>query len=87
MTYWIFQGQKLGKQNKKRLDNTTNTSLAPSTPSNSNEKMNENTDITSKKSLNEETHYSTTLCYIYDKLVYIIQTEPVYNPCTKHMLI
>ena len=48
MAYGIDRAHKLGKQNKKRLDNTTDPSSAPSTSSYSYEKLNENTDITSK---------------------------------------
>ena len=48
MAYGIGQAQKTGKQNRKKLDNTTDTSSAPSTPSYSYDKLNGNTDITSK---------------------------------------
>ena len=44
----LFELTNSGKIRKK-IDNTTDTSLAPSTPSYSYNKLNENTDITSKK--------------------------------------
>ena len=44
MAYGIFRAHKLGKQKRKRLDNTTYTYSAPSTPSYSYKKLNENTD-------------------------------------------
>ena len=47
MAYRIDRAQKLGKQNRNRLDNVTDTSSEPSTPSYSYDKLNENTDITS----------------------------------------
>ena len=56
MAYGIGRAHKLRKQNREQLDNTTDTSSAPSY---SYDKLNENTDITSKKILNAETHYST----------------------------
>ena len=49
MAYGIGRDHKLGKNNINQLDNTTYPSSAPSTPSYSYEKLNENTDITSKK--------------------------------------
>ena len=49
MAYGIGRAYKLGKQNRKRLDNATDPSSEPSTPSYSYNKFNENTDITSKK--------------------------------------
>ena len=84
--YVIGRYQKHGKQKRKLLENTTDHSSAPSTPSNSYKKLNENTDITSKKSLTAEIHYSKTFS-IYDKPSEIIQTEPLSYPYTKHMLI
>ena len=59
MAYGIDQDHKLGKQNRNWLDNTTDTSSAPSTPSYSYDKLKENTDITSKKALTSEIHYGT----------------------------
>ena len=59
MAYGIAQAHKLRKQNIKRLYNTTNLSSAPSTHSYSYEKLNENTDITSKKELTSQTYYRT----------------------------
>ena len=56
MAYGIGQDHKTRKQNLKRLENTTDTSSPSSTPSYTYDKLNENTDITSKKSLNVETH-------------------------------
>ena len=52
MTYVIGRSHKLVKQNRTLLDNITYISLEPSTPSYSYDKLNENTYITSKKSLN-----------------------------------
>ena len=49
MAYVIGRDQKILKQNIKRLENTTDNSSAPSTHSYSYYKLNENTDITSKK--------------------------------------
>ena len=49
MAYRIVQAQKRVKQNRKRIDNTTDPYSAPSTPSYSYGNFNENTDITSKK--------------------------------------
>ena len=48
MAYKIGQSHKIGKQNRKLPDNTTDTSSAPSTPSDSYNKLDGNTDITSK---------------------------------------
>ena len=48
MAYGIGWAQQL-KKNRKRLDNTTDISPEPSTPSYSYDKLNENTDITSLK--------------------------------------
>ena len=56
MAYGIGLDQKTGKQNRKRIDNTTNTSSAPSTPSYSYDKLNENIYITIKKPLTAETY-------------------------------
>ena len=44
----IGRAQKLGKQNKKLSGSTNDPSNKSSTNSNSHEKLNENTDITSK---------------------------------------
>ena len=49
MAYEIGRAHKLGKQNRKRFDNTTDPPSAPSTLLYSYDKLNENTDITSKK--------------------------------------
>ena len=49
MAYEIGRFHKIGKLNRKILDNTTEPSSAPSTHSYSYYKLNENTDITSKK--------------------------------------
>ena len=57
MNYGIGRYHKIGKQSIKQLDNTTDTSLVNSTPSYSYKKLNENTDITSKKELTAGTHY------------------------------
>ena len=48
--------------------------------------MNENIDIKSKESLNEETNSSTTFS-VHDKISYNNKTEPTSIPYTKHMLI
>ena len=49
MAYVIGQDHKPIKQNRKRLENTTDNSSAPSLQSYSYDEVNENTDITSKK--------------------------------------
>ena len=56
MAYGIGRANKLGKQNRKLIDNTTDTSSALSTPSYSYDKLNGNTDITSKKALTSQTN-------------------------------
>ena len=48
MANGIDWAQKIGKQNIKQLDRTTDHSSAPSTTSNIHEKLNENTDIKGK---------------------------------------
>ena len=78
MAYKIVQACKIGKENRKRLDNTTDTSSAPSTPSNSYVKFNENTDITSKESLTAKTHYRTIFS-LEDKPSGIIQNKYASN--------
>ena len=45
----IGRSHKLGKPNRKRVENTADFSSAPLTPSYNYYKWNENTDITSKK--------------------------------------
>ena len=59
MDYGIGLAHKIGNIYVKWLNNTTDTSSAPSTPSYIYDKLNENTDINSKKSLTAETHYRT----------------------------
>ena len=86
MAHAIGRAQKLGKQNKKRLDNTTNNFSSPSNPSYSYNKLNENTNVTTAKKLTIDTHYSTTF-YLDDKPSIVIQTEPVPNPHKKDTLI
>ena len=49
MAYGIGWSHKLRKQNIKELDNTTDPSSAPPTPSFTYNELNENTDITGKK--------------------------------------
>ena len=49
MAYGIGQARKLGKQNRKRLENTTDHSSVPSTPSYSYNSLNKYTDISRKK--------------------------------------
>ena len=44
--YGIGRSHKLDKRNRKRLDNTNDTDSAPSNPSYSYDKLNENNDIT-----------------------------------------
>ena len=77
MAYGIGPAHKLGK-NRKRLDNTTDTSSEPSTPSYSYNKLNENTYITSKKALTTETHSRKKI--IEDKPSEIIQKKSASNP-------
>ena len=86
MAYVIGRAHKLVKQNIKLLYNTTDTSSEYSTPSYSYYKFNENTDITSKRSLTTETH-SRTIFSIEDKLSDIIQKKYASNPYSKDMLI
>ena len=62
MAYGIDRAQKLAKLNKKILDNTTDPSSAPPIHSYSYDKLNENTDITSKKVLTAEKNSRTILC-------------------------
>ena len=62
----------------------TDPSSAPSTPSYSKKKLNENTDITSKKQLTAEIHYITNSA-LEDKPDDIIQTELVFIPYKKHI--
>ena len=49
MAYVIGRAHKLGKQNRKRLDNITDPSSAPSNPSYSYNELNENNAIPIKK--------------------------------------
>ena len=86
MAYGIFRAHKLDKQNRKWLDNITNCSSSPQTPSYSYEKFSKNTDITIKISLTVET-YSRTIFALDNKSSGIIQNKPVSNPYTKYMLI
>ena len=51
MACGIGRAHKLGKQNRKQLYKTTDTYSSPSTLSYSYDKLNENTDVTSKKIL------------------------------------
>ena len=71
MAYGIGRAHKLRKKNIKKLENTTDNSLAPSTPSYSYDTLNGNTDITSKKSLTAETH-SRAILSLLDKSYDII---------------
>ena len=73
-------------ENRKWLDNTTNNSSAPSTPSYSYGWLNENTYITSKKSLTVEARSITTFD-LYNKPAGIIQNKNISKPYTKDMLI
>ena len=59
MAYGIGRGHRIGKQNRKQLDNINDPSLESSTSSYSYDKLNENTDITTKKSYTEERYYRT----------------------------
>ena len=74
------------KKNIKLLDNATNTSSAPSNPSYSYRKLNENTDVTSRKPLATETH-SKTIFALNNKPPVIIQNGSASNPYSKYMLI
>ena len=69
----ISWAHKLDKQNIMLPGTTTDPSNEPSTNSNSHEKLNENTDITSNESLTAETYSSTKSC-VHDKPSGIIQT-------------
>ena len=86
MAYGIGRAYKLGNQNRKILDNATDPSSEPSTPSYSYNKFNENTDITSKKLLTEETH-SRTIFSLEDKPSAIIQNKSASKPYSKDILI
>ena len=86
MYYGIGRDHKLGKKNRKQLDNTTDPSSEPPTPSFSDSKLNENTHITSKKSLNSETH-SRIFFAIDDKPSIIIQNKYASKPYSKDTLI
>ena len=79
MAYGIFWAHNIRKKNRKRLDNTTDTSSAPLAPSYIYGKLNENTEITSKKSLTAETH-SSTIFALDDKPSVIIQNWSASNP-------
>ena len=59
IAYGIGRAHKIGKQNRKLIDNTTDPSSAPSNPSYSYDKLNGNTDITSKKALTLQTNTRT----------------------------
>ena len=85
MVYGIVRDHKLRNQNRNQLDNTTDTSSAPSAPSYRYKKSNEKTDITSKKSLTVETH-SRTIFDLDDKLFDIIINKSTSNPYSKDML-
>ena len=86
MAYKIVQACKIGKENIKRLDNTTDTYSAPSSPSNSYSKFNENTDITSKESLTAETH-SRTIFSLDNKPSVIIHNKYASNRFRKDVFI
>ena len=86
MAYAIGQARKLGKQNIKQLENTTDASSAESILSYSYDKLNENNGITSKKSLTTETH-SGTIFSLEDKPSEIIQNKYTSDPYSKYMLI
>ena len=73
MAYEIDQYHKIRKQYRKRLDNTIDPSSSSSKPSYSFYKLNENTDITSKKSLTAETH-SREIFALGNKPSVIIET-------------
>ena len=68
----IGRVQRLGKQNRNRLENNTNPSSAHSTPSYCYQNFNENTDITSKIFLTAETHSIITFA-LDDKPDFVIQ--------------
>ena len=56
MAYGIGRAQKLGKQNRKQIYNTSDPFLEPSTPSFSYKQFNLKTDITSKQIVNCKKH-------------------------------
>ena len=70
MAYEIGRYQK-PKKNRKLIDNTTDLSSLPSTPSCCYGKLNENTGINSKKTLTADTH-SRKIFHVEDKLSDII---------------
>ena len=74
------------KKNIKWLNNRTDPSSAPSTPSYSSDTWNENTDFTSKIWLTAEENY-TTIFALDDKPSVIIQNEYAYNPYSQDILI
>ena len=71
MAYGIVWAHKLGKQNRKQLDNTTDNYSSPSNTSYSYDKFNKNTDVTSKKALTTETN-SRTIFSLGDKTFDIV---------------
>ena len=78
MAYVIGRSHKLEK-NWKRLDNNTDNSSLSSTPLCSYDKFNKNTDITSKKKLSAEIHFSTIFA-VDDKSAVIIHNEYASKP-------
>ena len=85
---WPIELAKLTNlgENRKRLDNTTDPYSAHSTHSYSYEKLNENTDITSKKSFNAETHYRKIFS-LEDKPSDTIQIKSTSNPYSKDIFV
>ena len=79
MEYGIGRAQKLGKINRKWLGNTIDTYSSTTTPLYGYDKLNENTDITSKTSLTADTH-SISIFYIEDKPSDINQNKSESNP-------
>ena len=79
MAYRIGRAHKPGKQKRNQLGNTTDPSSAHSTPSYSYYKLNEKTDIATKKSLTAETH-SSTIFVLDNKPSVIIKDKYESNP-------
>ena len=70
MAYVVGRAHKPRKQNRKRLDNTTDPSSAPSTPSYSYDKLNENTDITRLVTA-QDGPFALILWYV-PKIIYLL---------------
>ena len=86
MTHVIVWYHKGGKQNKNQLENITDPYLASSSPLYSYKKLNEYTDIMSKKSFTAKTYYIKS-CDSYDKPSVFIQIESASNTYSKDIVI